>query len=416
MGSGCVFRKAFASIVLVVLLFTFMLPITAYSIEDDSDYAAEVVSKIADETNVLDLKAKSAILVDANTGTVLLEHNSHERMSLASVTKIMSMLLIMEAIDSGKLKYEDKVPVSEHASSMGGTQVWLEPGEVFTVEEMLKAVVIRSANDCTVALAEKIAGSEEAFVDMMNKRAKELGMNDTNFLDCTGLAEIENDGHYSSAYDIAIMSRELLMKHPDITKFTKIWQANFREGVEGKKPVSLDNTNKLIRFYEGANGLKTGYTRKSGYCLAASAKRNNLQLIAVVLGEPDSNTRFAEARKLLDHGFANFETAKVNGKGEVVQEVVVKKGLKEKVNVIFADDVYLLLRKGNLEQVTRELNLNADIAAPIKAGQKLGEVIYRLNEMEVGKADLVAETEVERATFIRLFYRMLIRWFAIGRK
>jgi len=416
MGSDCVFRKAIVSIVAVALLFAFIFPITAYSAEDENEYDAEVVSKIVEETNVLDLKAKAAILIDANTGTVLLEHNSHERLPLASVTKVMSMLLIMEAIDSGKLKYDDKVPVSEHAASMGGTQVWLEPGEVFTVEEMLKAVVIRSANDCTVALAEKIAGSEEAFVSMMNKRAKELGMNDTNFIDCTGLAEIENDGHYSSAYDIAIMSRELLMKHPDITKFTKIWQANFREGVEGKKPVSLDNTNKLIRFYEGANGLKTGYTRKSGYCLSASAIRNNLQLIAVVMGEPDSNTRFAEARKLLDHGFANFETTKVNQKGEVVQEIVVKKGLKEKVNAIYADDVYLLLRKGNMEQVTRELNLNDDIYAPIKAGQKVGEVIYKLNEMEVGKADIVAESEVERASFIRLFYRMFLRWFAIGRK
>jgi len=411
-----VFKKGTANIIIVALLFTFLIPIKAYSVEDDSEYEDEVVSKIVDNTNVLDLKAKSAILIDGNTGSVLLEHNSRERLPLASVTKIMSMLLIMEAIDSGKLKYDDKVPVSEHAHSMGGTQVWLEPGEEFTVAEMLKAVVIRSANDCTVALAEKIAGSEEAFVDMMNKRAKELGMNDTNFLDCTGLAEIENDGHYSSAYDIAIMSRELLMKHPDITQFTKIWHDKFREGVEGKTPVSLDNTNKLIRYYEGANGLKTGYTSKSGYCLSASAKRNNLQLIAVVLGEPDSNTRFAEARKLLDHGFANFETAKVNMKGEVVQEVEVKKGLKEKINVIFADDVYLLLRKGNLEQVSRELNLNTDITAPLKAGQKLGEMIYRLNEMEVGRADLVAETEVERASFIKLFYRMLIKWFTIGRR
>jgi D-alanyl-D-alanine carboxypeptidase (penicillin-binding protein 5/6) len=325
----------------------------------------------------------------------------------ASITKIMSMLLIMEAIDSGKLSFDDIVPVSEHAYSMGGSQVYLKPGEEFTVTEMLKAIAIHSANDATVAVAEKIAGSEEAFVNMMNERAAELGMKDTRFLDCTGLTD---DGHYSTASDIAIMSRELVKNHPKVLEFTSIWLDSFRDGT-----FSLNNTNRLVRFYEGVNGLKTGFTSKAGYCLAATASRNNLNLISVVLGGPDSNTRFNESRKLLDYGFANFEKVKVNSKGEQMQQVLVKNGLKMEVNAILAEDVILLLKKGSKGNIESKVVIEENILAPLSEGQKIGRVIYSVNGEELGTADLVSDREVKKASFIRLFFRMALDWIGIGR-
>jgi len=400
-------RKAIYYITIAALLLNlFAVPVLADA--DWDAYNANTVAKIIDTTNVFELKAKASILMDAMSGSVLIENNSHERLPIASITKIMTMLLVMEAIDSGKITFDDIVPVSEHSYSMGGSQVYLKPGEQFTVTEMLKAVAIHSANDASVALAEKVAGSEEAFVAMMNEKARELGMNDTNFLDATGLTD---EGHYSSAYDIAVMSRELIMKHPKILEFTSIWHDTFRDG-----KFSLDNTNKLIRFYEGANGLKTGFTSAAGYCLSATAKKNGLQLISVVLGEPDSNTRFAEARKLLDYGFANYETIKVNTKGEDVQEVEVAKGMKTKIKGIYADDVNILLKKGDKGKVDREVRMEEDITAPVKAGQKIGEVIFKIDDKEVTKADVVADSDVERASFIRLFFRMILEWFGIGRK
>jgi D-alanyl-D-alanine carboxypeptidase (penicillin-binding protein 5/6) len=273
---------------------------------------------------------------------------------------------------------------------------------------MLKAVAVHSANDAAVALAEKVAGSEDAFVNMMNEKARELGMKDTNFLDCSGLTD---EGHYSSAYDVALMSRELITKHPGITDYTKIWHDTFRN-----ETFSLDNTNKLVRYYDGTVGIKTGSTSKAGYCLSAAAKRNNLLLISVVLGEPDSNTRFAESKKLLDYGFANFEIAVVNSKGEEVKEVEVKKGLKKNVKAIFGDDVKLLLNKGSNGKISQEIEVNEDITAPVKAGQKLGEVIYLIDGKEIGRAEVVAKEDVQKASFIRLFSRMILKWFGVGRE
>lgn len=388
------------------------LPVSAAANEDEDVYDAKAVVKIMDKTNVMSLKAKGAILMDFSSGKVLLENNSHERLPLASVTKIMSMLLVMEAVDSGRIAMDTKVTVSDHSYSMGGSQVWLEPGEIFTVDELLKAVAIHSANDATVALSEGIAGSEESFVGMMNEKAAELGMKDTKFLDCTGLTD---DGHYSSAYDIALMSRELMLRHPKILEYTSKWSDSFRDNTPGKKPVLLVNRNYLIHDYQGMVGLKTGSTNKAGFSLSASAIRNNQQLISVVLGEPDSNTRFAETRKLLDYGFANFETTQVNKKGEEVQTVEVKKGLKSSVNAIFKEDVKLLLKKGEKGKIERMANINPNLMAPLKAGQKVGEVIYSINGEEVGKADLVASNEVQRASFIRLFFRMVLEWFNMGR-
>jgi D-alanyl-D-alanine carboxypeptidase (penicillin-binding protein 5/6) len=403
-------------IILYFLIITFLFSCSylfrtpVYANEDsENQYDAVTVGKIMSSTNVMELKAKSSILMDAVSGKVLLEDNCHEKLPIASITKIMTMLLVMEAIENGSISFEEKVHVTEHAYSMGGTQVYLKPGEEFTVTEMLKAVAIHSANDAAVALSEKVAGSEDVFVDMMNRKAKELGMNNTNFLDSSGLTD---EGHYSTAYDIALMSREIVIKHPKILEFTSIWHDTFRDGT-----FSLDNTNKLIRYYQGVvNGLKTGFTRKVGYCLAASATKNNLKLISVVLGESDSNTRFAETRKLLDYGFINFEPYIANTKGEIIGSLKVAKGLTTRVNVMFKDDVNLLVRRGEKPKVTKEVILLEDIEAPISVNESLGEVVYSVDGNVIGKGTLVAENRVERATFVKLLFRMIVDWFGVGRK
>ena len=406
-------KKAILVWLSIFLMFSSLsLPVVNAATADNTEYDSVTVMKIMNKTSVTELQAKGAVLIDCNTGSILQEKNGNEKLPIASVTKVMSMLLIMEAIDSGKLSFDTKVTISDNSYRMGGTQVWLEPREVFTVHELLQAVSIRSANDATVALAEAVAGSEDAFVALMNERAKELGMKNTNFLDSTGLTDI---GHYSSAYDVALMSRELLLNHPGITKYTTPWQAKFRENTPGRKPVLLDNTNKLVKFYEGAVGLKTGYTAVSGHCLSASAVRNGQQLIAVVLGEPDSNTRFAEARKLLDYGFANFETTLVNNKGEEVQQVQVKKGLQQYTNAVYKQDVKLLLKKGEKGKVERIINLENNLSAPVSQGQKIGEIIYMISGNEVGNAELVASNSVQKASFIKLFLLMMREWFVLGR-
>ena len=406
-------RKSVLLCLSIVVLFSSLFMVAAYAAPvDNTAYDDATVMKIMNNTTISGLKAKGAVLIDFDSGMVLQEQNSNEKLPLASITKVMSMLLIMEAVDTGRISLDSEVTVSDHSADTKGTSVWLEAGEVFTVKELLKAVSIRSANDATVALAEAVAGSEEAFVAMMNEKAAELGMKNTNFLDCSGLTDV---GHYSTAYDIALMSRELLRKFPQITEYTKTWQAKFRENVPGKKPIDLDNTNKLVRFYDGTVGLKTGYTEAAGHCLSASAVRNGQQLISVVLGEPDSNTRFAESRKLLDYGFANFETNQVNTKGEVIQDVQVKKGLPPTTKVIYKEDVKLLLKKGEKGKIERIVNIKADLVAPVKAGQKIGEVTYMISGEEVGRADLVASSHVQKASFLKIFYSMVQEWFGMGR-
>ncbi|NLC68715.1 MAG: D-alanyl-D-alanine carboxypeptidase [Clostridiaceae bacterium] len=372
-----------------------------------TDYDAAEVAKIMKETDVFNLKSKSSILMDAFTGNIILEQNSRERRPMASITKIMSMILVMEAIEKGELALDDMVPVSEYAYGFGGSQVYLKPGEEFTVHEMLKAVAIHSANDATVALAEKIAGSEEVFVSMMNEKAKELGMNDTHFEDCSGL---ETENHYSTAYDIAIMSRTVVNKYPKILEYTKIWHDTFRNG-----EFSLDNTNKLVRHYQGTIGLKTGYISAAGYCLSAVVKRDNLTLISVVLGAPDSNTRFAESRKLLDYGFANYETFTLDEKYTEVGVIEVRKGLKTSVRALIAEDVNVLLKKGTKQEIERHSSMEPFLVAPVQAGQKVGVIIYKLGEQEIARVDVVAEEGIEKASFIKLFIRMIKEWFGIGK-
>lgn len=405
-------KKVFAVYILIasILLNPVVLQVSADT--KDGEYDELAVANIFGKTDVFELKAKASILMEADTGSILMENNSHEKLPIASVTKIMSMLLFMESINSGKISMDDMVTATEHACSMGGTQVWLDIGEQFTVRELLYAVAVGSANDATVAVAEHIAGSEEAFVHMMNEKAAELGMHDTNFLDSSGLTD---ENHYSSAYDIALMSRELITKHPEITEFTKQWIKIFREGRKDKE-VMLSNTNKLVRFYEGTVGLKTGHTNKAGFCLSAVAQRGNLMLISVVLAEPDSNTRFAETRKLMDYGFANYETTLVNKKGENVQEVEIRKGLTTRVGAVYGDDVKLLVKKGEKGEIERRIELESGLSAPVKAGQRVGEAIYTIGEKEIGRAELVAENAVEKATFLKLFIRMMGEWFGLGRK
>lgn len=355
----------------------------------------------------IELKAKSAILIESNSGRIIFEKNSHEKLPPASLTKVMPMLLFMEALERGRIKYDDVVTVSEHAQSMGGSQVYLAPGEQITVRDLMKAVVINSANDATVALAEHVSGSEETFVKMMNDKAKELGMNDTNFVNASGL---DHENHYTSAYDVGLMSRELMNKYPGITEFTTIWMDTLRGGTFG-----LANTNKLIRYYKGANGIKTGSTSKALYCIAASAKRNNLQLISVIMAAPDSKTRFSEASKLLNYGFANYQTLMVKRKGESEGEVDVVKGLKSKVSAVYPENVDILVSKGEEKNVKSEVKLYDKVAAPIKEGQKVGEVIFKLGELEISKADIVAGETVPKASMPKLFSKMLINWWKMNR-
>lgn len=357
--------------------------------------------------NFLDLSCESAILISQDTGEVLYEHNAHEKLRPASVTKVMTILLIMEEIDSGRLSYSDKIACSENASSMGGSQIWLDATEELTVDEMLKAICVVSANDCTVAMAEHIAGSEEMFVEKMNQRAKELGMNDTTFKNCHG---IDEDGHETSSYDIALMSRELLKNHPEITKYTTIWMDSLRDGKS-----ELVNTNKLIKNYQGATGLKTGSTSLALFNLSASATRENLSLIAVVMRAPTTKERFSCARKLLDYGFSNYQYKKLAEKDCEVMKVPVMKGTEAEVAVKYSDSVGKVMKKKEDGNVEQEVIINGDIIAPIKKGDVLGNVFYRVNGEEVASVELVADSSVEKLSFFNMGKRVVKKWFYLFR-
>ena len=357
--------------------------------------------------NFLDLSCESAILISQDTGEVLYEHNAHEKLRPASVTKVMTILLIMEEIDSGRLSYSDKIACSENASSMGGSQIWLDATEELTVDEMLKAICVVSANDCTVAMAEHIAGSEEMFVEKMNQRAKELGMNDTTFKNCHG---IDEDGHETSSYDIALMSRELLKNHPEITKYTTIWMDSLRDGKS-----ELVNTNKLIKNYQGATGLKTGSTSLALFNLSASATRENLSLIAVVIRAPTTKERFSCARKLLDYGFSNYQYKKLAEKDCEVMKVPVMKGTEAEVAVKYSDSVGKVMKKKEDGNVEQEVIINGDIIAPIQKGDVLGNVFYRVNGEEVASVELVADSSVEKLSFFNMGKRVVKKWFYLFR-
>ena len=359
--------------------------------------------KAISSTNSLNLESGGAILVEQKTGQILYEHNMHEKLRPASVTKVMSLLLIMEALDSGQISLTDKIPCTEDAAGMGGSQIWLEVGEELTVDEMLKAICVVSANDCTVAMADYLCGSQEAFVQKMNERAKELGMNDTTFKNCHG---IDEDGHVTSAYDIALMSRELLNNHPSIMNYTTIWMDTLRNGES-----ELVNTNKLIRNYKGATGLKTGSTSVALYNLSASATRDGLSLIAVIMKAPTTKIRFAEAQKLLDYGFSNYQYKLIARGGDILKEVEVNKGVTPKLNLVIENDVGILVKKGEDKNIEQIVNIDENISAPITQGQKLGEMIFTLNGQEIGRSNLIAEINIGKRTFFNIALNAYQSWF-----
>ena len=366
------------------------------------------ISKNTEKSNnSLNLESGGAILIEQKTGKVLYDHNMHEKLRPASVTKVMSILLIMEALDSNKISLTDKVPCTEDAAGMGGSQIWLEVGEELTVDEMLKAICVVSANDCTVAMADYLCGSQEAFVEKMNQRAKELGMNDTTFKNCHG---IDEDGHVTSAYDIALMSRELLNNHPKILNYTTIWMDSLRNGES-----ELVNTNKLIRNYKGATGLKTGSTSVALYNLSASATRDGLSLIAVIMKAPTTKIRFAEAQKLLDYGFSNYQYKDLATRGTILKEADVIKGVNSKVNLILETDVGSIIKKGEDKDIEQTVNIQENLIAPINEGQKVGEVSYCLNGKEIGKTNIVAEKSVEKKSFFSIATYIYQNWFTMFR-
>lgn len=347
------------------------------------------------------LNAKSMLLMEQSEGEILYEYNADEKLPIASVTKIMTMLLIMEAVDGGKIKFDDMVPVSERAMSMGGSTMFLETGESLSVSDMLKGIAVASANDGAVAMAEFIAGSEDAFVGMMNEKAKSLGMENTNFVNTNGL---DADEHYSTARDVAVMSRELL-KHEKIFEYTTIWTDTLRDG-----KFQLANTNKLIRFYSGANGLKTGSTSKALCCISAAAKRDNLQLIAVVLAAPTSKERFAAARGLLDFGFANYMVEKFAQKNEVMEKITVLKGNKEQISLRAAEDCTALLKKGEQGKTERNINIPEAITAPVKEGDIVGTAEFAADGKVIKSVELAAAETVEKKSFFGFFTDVLQYW------
>ena len=361
----------------------------------------ETNSEVQDD-NFLNLDCGSAILIEQTTGQVLYTYNIHEQLHPASVTKVMSILLIMEALDSGKIALTDEVPCSENAASMGGSQIWLDPRETLTVDEMLKAICVNSANDCVVAMAEYIAGTEEAFVQMMNDKAKELGMNDTTFKNCHGLDE---DGHLTSAYDISLMSRELLNNHPNVTKYTTIWMDSLRDGKSG-----LSNTNKLIKNYNGATGLKTGSTSLALYNLSASATRDNLSLIAVIMKAPTSKIRFEDATKLLDYGFNTFSYKEFGKKDDVIKSISVNKGTVDEVEAVLSENCGTLLQKGSDKNIEQTLTLDDTISAPVTKGQKLGEISFTLDGEVLSTVDIVAKEDIEKIGLFSIIKKVYYSW------
>lgn len=356
----------------------------------------------------LGLTSKSALLMEEDTGTILYEQNSHEALPPASVTKVMTLLLIYEGERDGKFDWTDTVQVSEHAASMGGSQVFLEEGETQTAADMTKSIAIASANDAAVAMAEFLAGSEEAFVQKMNERAKELGMEDTNFVNACGL---DTEGHVSSAYDIALMSRELMENFPEIKEYTTTWQDSIvHKTRRGEETFGLTNTNKLIQWYDGATGLKTGSTGNALYCLSGTAERDGMGLIAVVMAAPDYKVRFREVMQLLDYGFANYAIEKGREKGYAMGEVPVEKGMTDTVEAVVAEEISVLVPKGKESQWETRTELLSAVSAPVKAGTKVGELIYLRDGEEVGRVELTAGENVEKANIDTMLRRMLAGW------
>lgn len=371
--------------------------------------AAESVSGSA-----IKITAKSAVLLEGNTGEIIMEKNKDKELIPASITKIMTLNLIFEAIEQGKISLEDTVSVSEYAAGMGGSQVFLEPNETQNVNTMIKCISIASANDAAVAMAEKIAGSETAFVKMMNKKAKELGMKHTQFKNCTGLDDDIKSGHFSSAYDVALMSRELVMKHPQISNYSTVWMDSIvHKTKKGESTFGLTNTNKLVRFYKGITGLKTGSTSKAKYCLSATAKRDGMNLIAVVMAAPDHKIRFTEAQSLLDYGFANCSVYEDNYSNTNWAPVKIKNGLPSKIDVYPKTKfTHTFIHDYDKNKIKKKIVYDT-VEAPIHSGQKIGSVYYTYEGKEIGNIPLLACQEVKKAGYTDLLLSALSKLFMI---
>lgn len=357
----------------------------------------------------LNVDAKAAVLLEPSTGKVIIEQNAHDKLPPASITKVMTLLLIYEAVEQGKINWDDMVTVSEHAANMGGSQIFLETFEQQTVRDLTKSIAIASANDAAVAMAEFLAGSEEGFVIKMNEKAKSLGMKNTNFVNACGL---DAENHLTSAYDIALMSQELITRYPEVLDLTSIWMDTIvHDTARGKEDFGLANTNKLLRSYNGATGLKTGSTGDALFCISATAEREELNLIAVILGSPSSAIRFNEARKLLDYGFANYTVAQGEPAGEVKGEIKVYKGVEDSVNVVIKDQINVVMPKGNHVTLESEIEMLDALNAPVEKGTKAGEVIYISEGEEVGRSDLVSAEDIEKATLGHMMKKLLNNWF-----
>ncbi len=403
-------KRLFVLLLIGSMLLLSLNPITIYAksnvkTEDSKDVP---VATTADPK--VDISSTAAVLIEGSTGTIIFDKNKDERLRPASITKIMTLLLIFEAINAGQISLTDEVSVSEHAASMGGSQVFLEPNETQTVDTMIKCISIASANDACVAMAELIGGSEEEFVARMNQRAKELGMLNTNFVNSCGL---DTDNHYSSAYDIALMSRELITKHPEISKYATVWMDTIVHTTKkGQTEFGLTNTNKLVKFYSGITGLKTGSTGLAKYCLSATAKRNDMDLIAVILAAPDTKTRFMEASKLLNYGFANYSIYKDDASDISLEPVKVKKGRDDSVQGQVGGEFSYLCTKGKTADLIRkEVVLSEELQAPVAQNDKIGEIVYYYDDEEIGRIPILASDTVDKAKFKDYIWKMMQKYF-----
>lgn len=365
------------------------------------------------QNDAISIQSVSAVLMEGSTGQIIFEKDKDKQLIPASITKIMTLNLIFEALESGKINLEDTVTVSDYAAKMGGSQVYLEPGETQSVNDMIKCISIASANDAAVAMAEKIAGSEAEFVKKMNDKARELGMKNTNFKNCTGLDDSIESGHYSSAYDVALMSRELITKHPQITKYSTVWMDKITHTTKkGTSEFGLTNTNKLVRFYEGITGLKTGSTSKAKYCLSATAKRNNMDLIAVVMAAPDHKLRFSEASALLDYGFAKCSFYTDNHEKQKFEPVPIQGGIKREITPIPETSFhYTFTTDVDTSKITSKITYLKRNKAPIKKGASLGKITYYYQNNEIGFINLVAGEDIKKASYSDLLIQMIDRFF-----
>ncbi len=379
------FKQSLRKVVYITFVFSLLLPNLTFAEESQANLAEN---------------AKSAILIERDTGTILYDKNSAEKLPPASMTKIMTLILIMEAIDNGSLTLDEKVRTSEYAASMGGSQIFLEEGEEMTVEQLLKGIAIASGNDASVAMAERISGSEDAFVKAMNQKLKDLGLKNTNFVNPTGLPA---KNHYTTAYDMAIMAKELL-KYELITKYTSLYEDYLREDTD--KKFWLVNTNRLVKFYPGVDGLKTGFTREAMYCLTATAKKDNMRIVAVVMGAPTPKERNGQITKMLDYAFSHYKTHPLLDRSAVVGKVKVSKGKMKYVDVVTSESLSVLTKKGEtIEDVTQEVVLNNPVNAPVKKGDEVGKILLKKNNSTIVESPIIAAEDVEMANWWQLFKR-----------